>query len=215
VRELSAALLRLVEYQAVIINKRLPKAVDLLDDLKGYGHIGLLEAQQRFDPKHGVNFETFATYRVRGAIFDGLRDCGLLGRRDYQRLRQEAMAHEVIGEPVGDGPDGPTRAGDAQVVYSSITRLATMHLLNHTINDTPNLETEMALKVDLNRLRLAMQRLTEADRALLAAVYDLKGSGDSSAELARRMGLSRSAVSRRHRRALDRLRRLLGEPPDR
>ena len=47
-----------------------------LDDLIAYGMTGLLEAGERFDAKQGANFTTFSYYRIRGAIYDGLRGMG-------------------------------------------------------------------------------------------------------------------------------------------
>jgi RNA polymerase sigma factor for flagellar operon FliA len=35
-----------------------------LEELVAYGQIGLLEAAERFDPKVGANFLTFAHYRI-------------------------------------------------------------------------------------------------------------------------------------------------------
>jgi RNA polymerase sigma factor for flagellar operon FliA len=36
--------------------------------------IGLTDALSRFDAEQGVQFETFATQRIRGAMLDELRD---------------------------------------------------------------------------------------------------------------------------------------------
>ena len=47
-----------------------------LDDLISYGMMGLLEAAERYDPKKGVSFTTFSYYRIKGAIYDGLRGMG-------------------------------------------------------------------------------------------------------------------------------------------
>ena len=54
------------------ILRSLPSFVEL-EDLEGYGQIGLIEASRRFDPTRGVQFKTFAYYRIRGAIYDGIR----------------------------------------------------------------------------------------------------------------------------------------------
>ena len=43
----------------------------LKEDLTSCGYMGLIEALRRFDSSKGFHFETFATLRVRGAIFDG------------------------------------------------------------------------------------------------------------------------------------------------
>jgi RNA polymerase sigma factor FliA len=44
-----------------------------VDDLAGWGYLGLIEAANRFDPSRGVSFRTFAHSRIRGAVLDGLR----------------------------------------------------------------------------------------------------------------------------------------------
>ena len=44
-----------------------------LDDLVGYGMLGLLDAARKFDHSRGVMFKTYAEHRIRGAILDGLR----------------------------------------------------------------------------------------------------------------------------------------------
>jgi RNA polymerase sigma factor FliA len=44
-----------------------------IDDLVGWGHMGLVEAAARFDTTRGVTFRTFAHRRIQGAMFDGIR----------------------------------------------------------------------------------------------------------------------------------------------
>jgi len=44
-----------------------------LDDLIGYGTIGLVEAARRFDPARGLAFSTYAYPRIAGAMLDGAR----------------------------------------------------------------------------------------------------------------------------------------------
>ncbi len=61
-------------------------------------------------------------------------------------------------------------------------------------------------------MRAALVHLSARARETLTAVYDLKETGDSGAELARRIGVSRSTVSRRHRAALSALRAVFEVP---
>lgn len=44
-----------------------------LDDLVGYGVLGLIDAIDKFDPDKNVKFETYASLRIRGAILDAIR----------------------------------------------------------------------------------------------------------------------------------------------
>ena len=60
-----------------------------LDDLIGYGTIGLLHAVERFDPGRGILLKTYAEHRIRGAILDGLREMDWLPRTARQRERQQ------------------------------------------------------------------------------------------------------------------------------
>ncbi len=62
------------------------------DDLIGYGMTGLIEAADRFNPSMGANFSTFSYYRIRGAIYDGLRVMGSLSRTEYKRQRFDEKA---------------------------------------------------------------------------------------------------------------------------
>ena len=61
-----------VKYIAGRLSARLPSGIQV-DDLIQAGMIGLLEAVDKFDPKKGVKFKTYADFRVRGAMLDDLR----------------------------------------------------------------------------------------------------------------------------------------------
>lgn len=104
------------------IKKSVPKEISF-DELYDYGIIGLLEAADRFDPSQGAHFTTFAYYRIRGAIYDGLRGMGWLSRSAYNRAKFEARANAYLGEvahPSGD-TDGPSGAIGAAVGKAKAT----------------------------------------------------------------------------------------------
>lgn len=63
---------------------KLPKTVDIMD-IENYACIGLIDAIKKFDLNRNIKFETYATYRIRGAIIDGIRKQDWLSRS--QRLR--------------------------------------------------------------------------------------------------------------------------------
>ena len=64
--------LPMVRYLARRIHERLPQHVEL-DDLVSAGIVGLIDALSKFDHKKKVQFESYAQFRVRGAILDSLR----------------------------------------------------------------------------------------------------------------------------------------------
>lgn len=58
---------------SMVSGKGLPPNVDY-NDLVSDGTVGLMKAWEKFDPDRGVKFETYASYRVRGEILDGLKN---------------------------------------------------------------------------------------------------------------------------------------------
>ena len=63
-----------------------------LDDLMGYGMVGLLKAIERFDASRGVLLKTYAEHRIRGAMLDGLSATDWVPRsaRQKERLYRES-----------------------------------------------------------------------------------------------------------------------------
>lgn len=55
------------------VASRLPSFVSQ-EELRSYGYVGLLEAVRKYEPERGISFSTYAMWRIRGAIYDGLRD---------------------------------------------------------------------------------------------------------------------------------------------
>ena len=74
---------------------KLPANVEL-DDLIQVGMIGLNDALGRFDANQGVQFETFATQRIRGAMLDELRGGDWMSRGDRRQQRAiESAVHKL------------------------------------------------------------------------------------------------------------------------
>lgn len=70
--------LALVKVVATGIRRNLPAHVDL-DDLIQAGAVGLLDAARKYDTGKKVLFETYAKYRIRGAILETKGGLGLAG----------------------------------------------------------------------------------------------------------------------------------------
>src|SRR6185369_6696855 len=80
---------------AAKVKEQLPREIEF-DDLVAYGTQGLIEAAERYDPAHGTAFSTFSYYRIRGAIYDGLRGMGWLPRGEYARFRFEERSNAYL-----------------------------------------------------------------------------------------------------------------------
>lgn len=77
----------LVKYVAGKVSVGMPSSVDF-DDLVGFGQFGLLDAINKFDPEKNVKFKTYAVTRIRGAIFDEMRQLDWVPRSVRQKSRE-------------------------------------------------------------------------------------------------------------------------------
>jgi RNA polymerase sigma factor for flagellar operon FliA len=82
------------------IAARLPRSVDR-DDLIGAGLLGLLDAAAKYDPARGVQFKTYAEWRVRGAVLDSLRTMDCASRSVRRRAREVEAAYTQIENKYG------------------------------------------------------------------------------------------------------------------
>lgn len=82
-----------VKHIANRLAARLPSNFQV-DDLIQVGMIGLLESIEKFDPKRGIKFKTYAEIRVRGAMLDDLRSKDWIPRsvRDNSNKLEKAYA---------------------------------------------------------------------------------------------------------------------------
>lgn len=82
---------------------KLPANVEI-DDLIQVGMIGLNDALSRFDVEQGVQFETFATQRIRGAMLDELRGTDWMSRGNRKQQRTIEQAVHKLEHQLGRAP---------------------------------------------------------------------------------------------------------------
>ncbi|MFD2443547.1 FliA/WhiG family RNA polymerase sigma factor [Bacillus sp. CGMCC 1.16607] len=87
--------LSLVSYHVQRIAIGLPKNVSR-DDLNSLGMMGLFDALEKFDPSRDLKFDTYASFRVRGAIIDGLRKEDWLPRSTREKAKKIEAAIEKL-----------------------------------------------------------------------------------------------------------------------
>ena len=81
-----------------------------LEDLIGFGNIGLFEAADRFDPSKNVKFITFAVWYIRAEIQKALNDLSRVVRIPSHRTKSEPQTIKSIHTPVGDDENKETYA---------------------------------------------------------------------------------------------------------
>ncbi len=202
---------------AVRAMQTLPFSVDL-NDLVAYGEIGLVEAAERYDPLRGVAFTTFAHYRIKGAINDGLREMGYYTRSSTHRVRWVANANDLLQSAADDEQGAAVGASVEDEIANAqtlIDALIPVYLLSLGSDAVPEVADPHALSMEkieereLVRIVLGVvQELSEDEQQLLDALYF---KHVSMTELAARLGVTKSWVSRLHSRAIAHLRDLLRE----
>lgn len=85
----------LVSYHVQRISVGLPKSVSK-DDLMSLGLFGLYDALEKFDPNRDLKFDTYASFRVRGAIIDGLRKEDWLPRSSREKAKRVEATVEKL-----------------------------------------------------------------------------------------------------------------------
>jgi RNA polymerase sigma factor FliA len=203
------------------IKKTIAKEIDF-EDLVEYGMIGLLEAADRYDPKFGANFMTFAYYRIRGAIYDGLRGMGWMSRSEYAKARFEERANEYLQELAiesqGKADDGSLSPFEHAIsdLAQAVQGLAAVYIttidgvegLQVKDDKNPLAEESFGLEQARGLVRQTIKKLSDQERQLLELYYyrDM-----SLQEVGEKLGLSKSWTSRLHGRVIEKLHRLLDD----
>lgn len=79
---------------------RLPSEVDIKEMLNS-GIIGLVDALEKYDPKHDTNFATYAQFRIRGAILDSFRSQDWAPRSLRYKSHRLEQAYQRIEQRLG------------------------------------------------------------------------------------------------------------------
>jgi RNA polymerase sigma factor for flagellar operon FliA len=177
------------------------------DDYLQYARLGLLEAVDRYDPAREASFETFSTYRIRGAILNGLgKESELAAQRSYWRTRtQERMDSLRPGALQGSESD-----------LEGFVHLTVGMALGFLLDDSEEVPDESERSnpyaatavAQLRRVvRLAVDRLPPRERDLICRHYF--GELEFQA-VASDLGITKGRVSQLHSQALLRIREFLG-----
>lgn len=75
-----------------------------LDDLVSSGTIGLIMAIDNYDPSHMVQLNTYAEYKIRGAILDSLRSLDWASRHRRKKYKEMEEAIAAAQNRLGRAP---------------------------------------------------------------------------------------------------------------
>ena len=119
--------LSLVRAVARRIHRQMPQHVEL-EDLISAGMLGLVDASSRFNERKGVTFRTFASFRIRGAILDSLRNSDWSSRELRRKERVLKAAVEALTSRNGRTPS------QEEIAEHLALDLATYHRLLGDLN---------------------------------------------------------------------------------
>jgi len=201
------------------IHEHLPQWIDL-EDLVSVGTMGLIKAVDDFDASKGARLETYARYRIRGAILDELRRLDIFPSSTRQKLHQLEDAIVDLERGLGRYPTDEEiseKSGLSLQEISSLLANATMVELYSLDEMVSRADGEMNSEVkaavathddplaNLERQEMehvlvdAIGQLPETERAVLGLYYY---DGMRMKEIGKVLNISESRVSQVHSKAI-------------
>jgi RNA polymerase sigma factor FliA len=200
---------------ASLFAKRIHNTVSF-DDYLQYGRVGLLEAIDRYDPAREASFETFAGYRIRGAILNGLEksteSAAQAAHRRHARNRErvQSLLPGVARDPQAQAEfiDAASSEPDLDP-FASMVDVAILLAMGYVLEDSGEWNPAGADRgdpyrsVQLERVRARLNLLVDAlpqrERLIVRYHYFEHMEFQTIGEV---LELSKGRVSQLHSRAL-------------
>jgi RNA polymerase sigma factor FliA len=188
-----------------------------LADLTQLAFAGLLEALDRFDPKHGVPFRAFAAHRISGSIRDGIaRMSEMREQLSWQRRVRRERVQSLSDPGTSDTSDGMKRVAEIAVGLALGFMLeGTGLLVDADVADGQRTQAaadtaydSLLWKETVTQLHAELTALPEREQEILRQHYL---NGVNFDQLASLLSISKGRVSQLHRSALSLLRKRLGK----
>lgn len=191
------------------VSRALSSEVDY-DDILCNARLGLLEAAKRFDNRFNVDFKTFAYYRIKGAVYDGLRKTGWIPRSLYSKIKLDQAANEYLMS-MSDKitRTAETIGGEVSHIYDTVNSLSSIYVMSLDSMEDFEVEDQSARR-DIEhkaefqkikeKMRDSIEALPDKERKLVKMYYF---QNKTLQEIGERLGLSKSWTCRLHARALD------------
>lgn len=125
--------MRIVKYIAGRMAIHVPSTVDM-DDLVGWGVMGLMDAVEKFDHRQEIKFSTYASIRIRGAILDQIRSLDWAPRSLRTMARKVGGVRDELRQQLGREPSADAIAEKlgttADHVEDTMAQLQTAQVLS-------------------------------------------------------------------------------------
>ncbi|PKR78645.1 FliA/WhiG family RNA polymerase sigma factor [Halalkalibacillus sediminis] len=220
----------LVDYQVSRISAHLPKNVDR-QDVKSMAFMGLVDALEKFDTNRELKFDTYASFRIKGAIIDGLRKEDWLPRSIRDKSKLIEHKYEEMEQKLGRAPTVPEIAKEANMNEEEVSEImkdtlfANLLSIEEKSNDSeddqrdslrnsiPDEKEEtphqlMEKKENITELVKMIEKLNEKEQLVLSLFYKEELTLTEIGEV---MQLSTSRISQIHSRSIAKLKGFLNE----
>ena len=202
---------------------KLPPSIQV-DDLIQVGLIGLADALSRYEEAQGVQFETFATQRIRGAMLDELRENDWMSRGSRKSQKEIEQALRKLEHVLGRSPiesEIAAELGMSLADYQSLlgkvrgTQLVYLEDMNRGSEDDDSFLDRHISDTDADpvnllrndRLRkslvLAITKLPEREQHMMSMYYE---QDMNLKEIAVVLGVTESRVRQLYSQSIARLR---------
>ncbi len=211
----------LVKRMAYHLVSKLPASVEV-NDLVQAGLIGLMDAARNFDPTAGVQFETYASQRIRGAMLDELRDADWLPRHIRRNMRDIEAALQKTSQTLGRQPNESEMAhamgiplatyqemlgecrGHQLIYYDDFDGDDDGERLDQLVADHDANPFNTLADTDFRRILIeGIEYLPEREKLVMALYYEQELN---LKEIGAVLGVSESRVCQLHSQAIGRLR---------
>ncbi len=222
--------LPLIKKLARKLSIALPPSLDE-EDLVGSGIIGLIEAWERYEKSRGVQFSTYATWRIKGAMIDEIRRSSPAPRSFFSQFRQLHEAEEKLRQSLNREPEkeelasalgwSPSAVEKVWTNYNLMTVISLEKVIMSSEGDE-NLKLEGVIaspeqtpeevftdKEQIALLAEALDKLPSREKLMLSLFYYEELT---KKEIAGLMKVSAARISQLHARAIERLRDILADP---
>ena len=197
------------------------------EDISSYGVEGLIDAIEKYTPKMGARFETYALVRIRGNIIDKIRSQDFLPRSVRKKIKDVKEAQELLKKQYGRSATNSEIASYLGIEREKVEQLLAedttvtsiyekkgssdgdLEIID-TIQDSHTLapHEQMEEKDVKKELENALKRLPERERTIMVLYYH---ENMTLKEIGETINVSESRISQLHAQAIMKLKNLLSE----
>lgn len=227
--ELMRMYMHVVEYHTQRIAAHLPSSVSR-DDVRSFGYTGLYDALKKFEPSRDFKFETYASFRVRGAIMDGLRKEDWLPRTVRDKVKKIEAAASKLEQTLERKPTSSEIAESTGLSREEVEEAVRDALFSNVLSmddkptgpkqdnqdtsyvlpdlKTPQPEDAVLQKELLSQLTDSIKQLNEHEQLVISLFYKEELT---FTEIGHILELTTSRISQIHKRAVFKLRESLAK----